>query len=324
MRAIVFDSSAGVRVVEGYPDPVAGAGEALVAVSTVGVCRTDLEILKGYMGFSGVIGHEFVGTVIDGPGEWVSRRVVAEINCSCGSCEFCRRRAANHCPNRTVIGIEGRDGAMAEKITVPVGNLHAVSDEISNDQAVFVEPLAAAMRVGQQVDLTGAGVVVLGDGRLGQLIARAVHGAAAGVLLVGKHADKLRLAQDRGIETRLLDEFTPDRSADVVIDATGRPGGFQLAVRTVRPLGTVVLKSTVAADSGMNLAPIVIDEISVVGSRCGPFDAAIEALATGQVEVADLISRRLELACGVEALEAAADGRNIKVLIDVEPAGAGI
>jgi len=244
--------------------------------------------------------------------------VVAEINCGCGSCEFCRRGAANHCPNRTVIGIAGRDGAMAERIAVPPASLHALDENISNDQAAFVEPLAAAMRIAQQVDLTAAGVVVLGDGRLGQLIARAVRDIAADVLLVGKHPHKLQLARDRDIETALLDEYLPDRSADVVIDATGRPEGFQLAARSVRPLGTIVLKSTFAADGGMNLAPIVIDEVSVVGSRCGPFDAAIEALASGRVEVTDLISRRFELAHGVEALEAAGDSRNIKVLIDVE------
>ena len=318
MKAIVFDSDNGPHLQADYPQPVIGPGEVLVAVETVGICRTDLEILKGYMGFAGVIGHEFVGTVIDGPDEWISRRVVAEINCNCGACEFCSAGVGNHCPARSVIGIGGRDGVMAQRVALPLANLHQLPDGLTNDRAVFVEPLAAALRIGRQVDLAGANVVVLGDGRLGQLAARAIRAPAAAVLLVGKHAHKLQLAAGAGINTELLEEFSPDRSADVVVDATGRPEGFELALRTVRPLGTVVLKSTFAADGGMNLAPVVIDEITVVGSRCGPFAPAIEALDAGDIEVTDLISCRFDLDHGIEALQAAADGRNIKVLIDVE------
>jgi len=318
MRAIVFDSDNGPHLREDYPQPAPGPGQVLVAVETVGICRTDLEILKGYMGFAGVIGHEFVGTVIDGPDEWISRRVVAEINCNCGTCEFCIAGVGNHCPARSVIGIAGRDGVMAQHAAVPLANLHQLPESLTNDRAVFVEPLAAALRIGRQIDLAGANVVVLGDGRLGQLAARAIKRPAATVLMVGKHAHKLQLAAGAGIDTRSLEEFTPNRSADVVVDATGRPEGFELALRTVRPLGTVVLKSTFASDGGMNLAPVVIDEITVVGSRCGPFAPAIEALDTGDIEVTDLISCRFDLSCGIEALRAAADGRNIKVLIDVE------
>jgi len=318
MKAIVFDSDNGPHLQEDYPQPAPGPGQVLVAVETVGICRTDLEILEGYMGFTGVIGHEFVGTVIDGPDEWISRRVVAEINCNCGTCEFCIAGVGNHCPARSVIGIVGRDGVMAQQAAVPLANLHQLPDSLSNDRAVFVEPLAAALRIGRQVDLAGANVVVLGDGRLGQLAARATTSPAATVLLVGKHAHKLQLAAEAGIDTKPLEEFTPDRSADVVVDATGRPEGFELALRTVRPLGTVVLKSTFAADSGMNLAPVVIDEITVVGSRCGPFAPAIEALDTGDIEVTDLISCRFDLDHGIDALRASADRRNIKVLIDVE------
>ena len=318
MKAIVFDSDNGPHLQGDYPQPRPGPDEALIAVETIGVCKTDMEIMKGYMGFTGVIGHEFVGTVMEGPQEWMSKRVVAEINCCCGACEFCRAGLGNHCPTRSVIGIVGRDGVMAERAVVPLDNLHHLPDSLTNDRAVFVEPLAAALRIGQQVDLDGAGVVVLGDGRLGQLAARAIKGPSATVLLVGKHAGKLQLAAEAGIDTRSLEEFHPDRSADIVVDATGRAEGFKLALRTVRPLGTVVLKSTFASEGGMNLAPVVIDEISVIGSRCGPFGPAIKALDTGQIEVTDLISRRFDLSRGVEALHAAADGRNIKVLIDVE------
>ena len=318
MRAIVFDSDNGLGFREDYPEPVPGPDQVLVAVQTVGICKTDLEILKGYMGFAGVIGHEFVGTVIDGPDEWISRRVVAEINCNCGICDLCGAGLGNHCPDRSVIGIVEQDGVMAERAVMPLSNLHHLPDSLTNDQAVFVEPLAAALRIGRQIDLDGANVVVLGDGRLGQLAARAIRGPAAAVLLVGKHAHKLQLAAEAGIDTVLLEDFVPDRSAGLVVDATGRPEGFELALLTVRPLGTVVLKSTFAASGGMNLAPVAIDEITVVGSRCGPFAPAIEALDTGEIEVTDLISCRFDLDHGIEALHAAADGRNIKVLIDVE------
>ena len=319
MKAIVFDSDAGVRLRPDYPEPSPGLGEAVISVETVGVCKTDLEILKGYMGFSGVIGHEFVGTVIEGPDQWISKRVVAEINCNCGACDFCDAGLGNHCPNRTVLGIAGRDGALAERVAVPVANLHLVPDSLSNDRAVFAEPLAAALRIGRQVDLNQARAVVLGDGRLGQLAARAIKSSAASVLLVGKHADKLQLAAAAGIDAVLLEDFSPDRSADAVIDATGRPAGFELALQTVKPLGTVVLKSTFATGGGINMAPVVIDEITIVGSRCGPFAPAIAALDSGEVEVADLISARFDLDRGLDALQAAGDGRNVKVLIDVRP-----
>ena len=322
MKAIVFDSDNGPHLDENYPDPSPSRGEALIAIETIGVCKTDLEILKGYMGFSGVIGHEFVGTVTGGPDEWMSKRVVAEINCNCGACEFCRAGLGNHCPGRSVIGIAGRDGVMAEQAVAPLANLHRLPDSLTNDRAVFVEPLAAVLRIGQQIDLGGACVVVLGDGRLGQLAARVIKGSTASVLMVGKHAHKLQLAAEAGIDTRGLEEFHPDRSADIVVDATGRSEGFKLALRTVRPLGTVVLKSTFATEGGMNLAPVVIDEINVIGSRCGPFAPAVRALDTGEIEVIDLISRRFDLSRGVEALQAAADGRNIKVLIDVEQGAA--
>jgi threonine dehydrogenase-like Zn-dependent dehydrogenase len=317
MKAIVFDSDNGPHLDMNYPDPSPGPGEVLVAIETIGICKTDLEILKGYMGFAGVIGHEFVATVIEGPDEWMSKRVVAEINCNCGRCELCDAGRGNHCPARSVVGIVGRDGVMAERAVLPVDNLHHLPDSLTNDRAVFVEPLAAALRIGQQIDLDRANVVVLGDGRLGQLAARAVRGPAESVVLVGKHAHKLQLAAAAGMDTCVLEEFNPDRSVDVVVDATGTADGFELALRTVKPLGKVVLKSTFAAASGMNLAPVVIDEISVIGSRCGPFAPAIRALDAGEIEVTDLISQRFDLIDGIEALQAAADGRNIKVLIDV-------
>jgi len=317
MKAIFFDNDRGLEFRADYPSPSPCPGDVLIAVETIGVCRTDLEILNGYMGFVGVIGHEFVGTVIEGPDEWVSKRVVAEINCPCGDCELCGAGLGNHCPHRGVLGILGRDGAMAELTTVPAANLHRIPDSLSNDRAVFTEPLAAALRIAEQVNIEGARVVVLGDGRLGQLCARALTIGASSVLLVGKHDSKLQIAADAGMDVRRVDRFAPDRSADVVVDATGRAEGFELAMRTVRPTGTIVLKSTFATDSGMNLAPIVIDEINVVGSRCGPFAPAVAALDSGDIEVTDLISHRFDLDRGAEALHAAGDGRSLKVLIDV-------
>lgn len=317
MKAIVFDKDVQLRT--DYPAPAARPDEVIVKVHCAGVCRTDLEILKGYMGFRGILGHEFVGTVIEGPARWQGRRVVSEINCVCGSCEMCRSGLGNHCPNRTVLGIVGRNGVMAEKVAVPLANLHEIPETLPDDQAVFVEPLAAAYQVLRHAEVAGKRVLVVGDGRLGQLASRVLKnvGGTGELLLVGKYDAKLQLARRQGIETILRDEFSPDLSWDVVVDATGTPGGFELAMQAVRPCGTIVLKSTFAAESGMNLATLVVNEIIVVGSRCGPFDQAIEGLETGAVEVTDLISGRFALADGVEALEAAAESKNLKVLIDV-------
>ena len=316
MLAAVLDGEIALR--EDYPEPAPGEDEVLVGVRVAGICSTDLEILKGYMNFSGVIGHEFVGEAIAGPGEWAGKRVVAEINCPCGHCELCGRGMGNHCPNRTVIGIDGRDGAMAERIAVPAANLHEVPEAVSDDLAVFVEPLAAALRILEQVDVAGVSVLVLGDGRLGQLAARVLKARAGRLLLVGRHPGKLAAAENQGVATRLVDNFIPAADVDVAVDATGAADGFDLAMRAVRPRGTIVLKTTTAAESGMNLSPLVVNEITVVGSRCGPFDAAIEELAAGRVEVADLIGARFPLARCAEAFEAASAGENIKVLIDVQ------
>jgi len=271
------------------------------------------------MNFSGVMGHEFVGTVLEGPDEWCSRRVVGEINCPCGECELCGRGLGNHCRNRTVLGIDGRDGAFAECLSIPVANLHEVPDGVSDQCAVFAEPLAAALQIRRQVRIGEADtVVVLGAGRLGQLIARVLRGTVGrGLTVVGRHTSKLVVVEKAGVRAVHVDDFHGGGRADVVIDATGSASGFELAMRTVRPMGTIVLKSTFAADAGTNLSPLVIDEITVVGSRCGPFDEALEALATGEVDVADLVSRRMPLTEALEALTEACRAENIKVLIDV-------
>ena len=316
MLALVFDENVMLR--EDYPEPTPAGDEALIAVRLAGVCSTDVEITKGYMGFRGVMGHEFVGQVIDGPPQWKAKRVVGEINCVCTQCDMCRSGLSNHCRQRTVIGIDGRDGVFAERVALPARNLHEVPAGVSDEQAVFAEPLAAAVQVLRQVKLDPAGrVVVLGGGRLGQLLARVLKQKVPGTVLVGKHPAKLEAAEKAGIQSFLLDEFVPSGEADVVVDATGSASGFALAMRTVRPRGTIVLKSTSADATALNLAPLVVDEVTVVGSRCGPIPLALRSLAAGEIDVDPLISRRLPLSQGTEALAAATDARTIKVLIDV-------
>jgi len=316
MLALVFDGKATLRT--DYPKPTPQRGEALVAVRVAGVCSTDLEVLKGYMGFRGVMGHEFVGEVVEGPGKWRGKRVVAEINCPCGQCDMCRSGLSNHCRNRTVVGISGRDGAFAEMLAVPVGTLHEVPPQVSDDQAVFVEPLAAAYQVVRQVRFQRSDdVVVLGDGRLGQLVARVLRPLLRKVVMVGKHPAKLETAEKQGIETVTLDRYVARASADVVIEATGRPAGLELAMRAVRPRGTIILKSTAASAEPINLSPVVVNEVTMIGSRCGPFGDALRALAGGGVDIFGLISRRFPLTRATEALEAAERPENMKVLIDV-------
>ncbi|MCE5277536.1 MAG: alcohol dehydrogenase catalytic domain-containing protein [Planctomycetaceae bacterium] len=332
MLALCYDKTVTLR--SDYPAPAPEAGEVLLAVRLAGVCKTDLEIVKGYMGFAGVMGHECVATVARGPADWLGRRVAVEINCPCGRCDLCRRGLGNHCPMRGVLGIAKRDGVFAELVAVPEANLHAIPDSVSDDAAVFVEPLAAAMQIFEQVHIdAGQRCVILGDGRLGQLTARAFRSRGLDALLVGKHETKLALARGAGVRTaqvaqafqpvghsleRLCHEFSPAADADVVVDATGSAAGFDLAMRAVRPRGVIVLKSTFAAEGGMNLAPLVINEVTVVGSRCGPFDKAIAALAEGSVRVEDLISARLPLSRAAEALALAARPDMMKVLIDVD------
>jgi threonine dehydrogenase-like Zn-dependent dehydrogenase len=319
MIALVWNGS-DARVTE-RAEPSVGAGMALVRVDLAGVCNTDLELGKGYMHFRGVLGHEFVGTVAEGPAPWVGKRVVGEINFACGSCDWCRRDLGRHCPRRTVMGILDADGAFAEMVAVPVANLHEVPAEVPDDVAVFAEPLAAAFEVLEQVQVErGREAVVLGDGKLGLLVAQVLHDAGARVLAVGKHADKLAVLRNRGIPNVSLDEWD-HTAADLVVEATGTPGGFELAVGATRPRGTLVLTSTIAETARLNLAPLVVNEISVVGSRCGPFAPALAALAADRVDVRSLISERFPLRRAAEALRRAAQPGVLKVLIETTRSG---
>lgn len=299
------------------PVPEATANTAVVRVTLAGVCNTDLELVKGYMGFCGVLGHEFVGVVEDGPAPWRGRRVVGEINFACGRCETCNRGLERHCPSRRVMGIQEADGAFAEYVRVPVRNLHAVPDALSDERAVFCEPLAAAFEIPEQVTIDPDGdCVVLGDGKLGLLVAQVLADTGARVLAVGHHSERLAILARRGIATTLAADWTPT-PAPLVIEATGSAKGFALAIAATRPRGTLVLKSTHAEHPRVDLAPLVINEIQVLGSRCGPFPPALRALETGRVNVEALISDRIPLARAPEALERAAARESLKILIEV-------
>jgi threonine dehydrogenase-like Zn-dependent dehydrogenase len=314
MRAIVLDDQ--VSVHEGRPTPTPADGEVLVRVLCAGICETDLQLIKGYMGFRGVLGHEFVGVAESGP--MAGRRVVGEINCACRRCETCRSGLHTHCPNRTVLGILNHDGAFAEMIAVPQHNLHAVPDSLSDEVAVFTEPVAAAFQIPAQVTVRPRDrVVVLGDGRLGNLCAQVLARLSDRLLVVGKHPEKLALLTSLGIATALLSDPLDERAADVVVDCTGSDAGLPSALKLVRPRGTIVLKTTVAGAQTMAWAPFVIDEITLVGSRCGPFDQALAALEQGWIDVRPLISDRFNLSEGMKALARAQTKPVLKVLLDV-------
>jgi threonine dehydrogenase-like Zn-dependent dehydrogenase len=268
------------------------------------------------MGFRGILGHEFVGVPESGP--YAGRRVVGEINCACRRCPTCLAGLPTHCPNRTALGILNHDGAFADTISVPQLNLHLVPDSVPTDIAVFTEPLAAAFQIPAQIAVRPSDrVVVLGDGRLGNLCAQVLATRSDHLLVIGKHSDKLALLQAKGISTALQTDGFDARAADIVVDCTGSPSGLPTALKLVRPRGTIVLKTTVAGEQTLAWAPFVIDEVTLVGSRCGPFDQALTALAGGTIDVHSLITDRFALTQGVEALERAAAKGVLKVLLDV-------
>ncbi len=296
------------------------SGECRIRVRMAGICGTDLQLLDGYAGFRGIPGHEFVGVVetAGSPDDagWIGKRVVGEINIGCGRCEWCAAGIREHCVSRTVVGIRGRDGAFAEMLSLPAGNLHEVPDTVGDETAVFVEPTAAACRILVQVPIdSGMRVAVLGDGRMGLLSAQVLRTAAPDVTLFGRHDEKLEIGRKLGLVTRRTAESMRDSVRfDVVVDATGRPEGIQRALDLVRPRGTVILKSTFHGDAPVASWPIVVDEVTLVGSRCGPFRRALELLATGAVQVRPLVSR----VATIDDYESAfADARRaLKVLFD--------
>jgi threonine dehydrogenase-like Zn-dependent dehydrogenase len=299
-------------------------GEAVVRVTLSGICNTDLEITRGYAGFQGTIGHEFVGTIESLPEPWLTRgslkpgqRVVGEINAGCGNCDLCRAGDPRHCARRTVLGIVGRDGAHAEFLKLPVVNLLPVPDEISDVRAVFAEPLAAACGILERAQITEhTRTAVIGDGKLGLLCAQVLATTGAPVTLVGKHQSKLQIAARRGIETITVDKARMRTGGfDVAVEASGSSAGFDLALDLLHPRGVLVLKSTFHGATEFNAARIVVDEISVVGSRCGRFAPALELLKTNAVDVESLISEELSLAAGLRAIERAGESGVLKVLL---------
>jgi threonine dehydrogenase-like Zn-dependent dehydrogenase len=294
------------------------ADEALVRVLLSGICNTDLEIARGYAGFKGTIGHEFVGVVEHSTNRTLTgRRVVGEINAGCGKCDLCRAGDPRHCASSTVLGIVGRDGAHAEFLQLPIENLLPVPDNIPNEHAVFTEPLAAACGILERVKISSADrVAVIGDGKLGILSAQVLALAGAPVLLVGKHSSKLRIAERRGIETSTPKQAAKrQREFDIVVEASGSASGFGLALELLRPRGQLVLKSTFHGKTELDAARIVVNEISIIGSRCGRFTPALDLLKNDAIDVESLISEEYPLSNGLHAMRRAGTKGVLKVLL---------
>jgi threonine dehydrogenase-like Zn-dependent dehydrogenase len=313
MRALIVDPK--LTYQSDYPSPTLTPGESVIRVSLAGICGTDLEITRGYMAFRGVPGHEFVGCVVETTDPRLSgKRVVGEINVACAGCSFCRIGLGRHCPDRTVLGIVGRDGAFAEYLTLPNENLLIVPDSISDETAVFTEPLAAAYEIFEELHIArNQSVVVLGDGRLGAIVALALRAEGYRPTVAGHHREKLeRLAS---LEVSTMMEQDLKEKVDYVIDCTGRGDGLQRAIELVKPRATIVLKSTAVAGAALNLAPVVINEITVVGSRCGRFGPALAALESGAVDPRPLLDGIYSLEEGFIAMEAAGRPSSIKILL---------
>ena len=321
MKAIIFDKE--LKLDTNYTKPIPQKGEALIRVTLAGICNTDYEITKGYMGYVGVLGHEFVGIVEDVNSDdksWIGKRVVAEISWGCDdlNCEWCAKKNYRHCPNRHTIGIWKKDGCMAEYLTVPTNILFEVPENVTDEQAVFVEPLAAACEITEQLHIEPtAKVLVLGDGKLGLTTALTLNALNLNVILVGKHQNKLDIAKAQGVKTQLLSDFIPEKIYDVVVEATGTASGFETSMSLTKPRGVLVLKSTVASGKELNLAPIVIDEITVLGSRCGQFGPALRLLEKEKIDFSPFISKTYSIDEAIEAFEANKSKETLKILIRI-------
>ena len=293
------------------------ADEALIKIRKAGICSTDLELVKGYYPYTGVIGHEFVGEVMEAQdASWIGQRVVGDINVVCGQCEHCRSGRPTHCEHRTVLGIVNRDGTFAEYTTLPIANLHRVPDSVPDEMAVFTEPLAAALEIQDQIQVKPTDrVLLVGAGRLGQLIAQTLALTGCDLHVVARHARQQSLLQARAIKTVTEDQIQPWRW-DIVVEATGSPDGFALARRAIRPRGTMVLKSTYKGDMSVNFSSIVVDEVNLIGSRCGPFEPALRLMESKQVDPTVLIAAEFKLGEALKAFEHAAETGVLKVLVE--------
>jgi threonine dehydrogenase-like Zn-dependent dehydrogenase len=292
--------------------------EALIHIRKAGICSTDLELVKGYYPFTGIIGHEFVGEVMDAPDRsWIGRRVVGEINAVCGRCEACMNGRPTHCENRTVLGIANRNGVFAEYTTLPLKNLYRVPDSVSDEAAMFTEPLAAALEIQEQIKFQKTNrVLLIGAGRLGQLIAQTLALTGCDLHVAARNSHAQQLLAVRGIKV-IAEMKIQSQKWDVVIEATGSTEGFTLARRAVRPRGTMILKSTYAGDMNVNISSIVVDEITVLGSRCGPFEPALRLLETRAVDPTVLISDKFKLKDALKAFEKAAQPGVLKVFLEI-------
>ena len=290
--------------------------EALIKIRKAGICSTDLELVKGYYPYTGVIGHEFVGEVVSAPDPfWVGQRVVGDINVACGKCEACLNGRQTHCENRTVLGIVDRDGVFAEYTSLPLENLHRVPDSVPDEWAVFTEPLAAALEIQQQTQIRPTDrVLVVGAGRLGQLIAQTLALTGCDLRVVTRHAHVQELLQARGIRTVTEADVQP-RRWDVVVEVTGSAEGFALARRAIRPRGTLVMKSTYKGEMSVNFSSIVVDEINIIGSRCGPFEPALRLMEKREVDPSVLVMASYKLDDTLKAFEHAARAGVLKVLV---------
>lgn len=315
MIAVHLD--AGVATIRETRAPERPEGFALIRLIQAGICNTDLELQRGYYGFSGTPGHEFVGEVVEADSKGlIGKRVVGEINLACGSCSWCRRGMGRHCPTRTVLGIVRHPGAFREFLTLPEGNLHVVPDSVPTEVAVFAEPLAAACEILEQVQIPcSSPIAVLGDGKLGLLVAQVLQVNGYRVHQFGRHAEKLRIAAKTGVTTEIRGEHLPEAEYRWVVDATGSQAGLHAAIRMVEPRGTIVLKSTVHGEIPVDTAPVIVNEITLVGSRCGRFEPALELLQLSAIDVTSMISDRMPLASAPAAFDRAAKRGVMKVLL---------
>lgn len=318
MLAVVFDGNLAIKQV---PKPQRTENEVLIRVSLAGICNTDHEIIRGYVpGFSGILGHEFIGIVEEADDtSIIGKRCTAEINFACGTCPYCRSNLQRHCPNRSVMGIINRNGAFAQYITVPKENLTIIPDSIPNKHAIFIEPLAAALEILDQVNISQSSkVLLLGDGKLGLLTGHVLAAVGCELTVVGKHPGKLGHLKYDHVTTVLQDDFKNDLY-DVVIEATGNAEAFDMAVANVRPRGTIVLKSTYAGEVHFNLSPVVVNEITIIGSRCGIFSKAVDFLLTHKISFEDMISAEYSLDDALKAFEFSKSPDALKVLLSVNP-----